>query len=64
MDRCPAEFASDVPGRLPLTCDRPGRRHLVHHDPRTGVRYLGSALGVFDLCGLLKHRPGCPIRTR
>lgn len=59
--QCKAEYVSDV--LPPLTCDKQRRFHLVHHDPATGVRYVHHPWGVFDLCGLRKHRDNCPLRA-
>lgn len=62
MSTCPVEFVPQR-GELLLTCNRPAGRHLIHHDPRTGVRYMRTGRGVWDLCGLFRHRPDCPLRT-
>lgn len=63
MRTCPVEIVPQR-GELLLTCDRSPRFHLIHRDPRTGVRYVRDGRGVFCLCGLFRHRPDCPLRTR
>jgi hypothetical protein len=59
---CTAEFISDQGGPT-LTCDKPDRPHLIHHDPTTGVRYMRYLGRIFDLCGIFRHRETCPLDT-
>lgn len=62
MKSCTTAFLSEDPRHPPLACGKGARPHLVHHDPATGIRYIPHPRGVFDLCGLVRHRPDCPLR--
>lgn len=62
VDTCRAETVV-ARGGLLLTCKRSSRRHLVHRDARTEARYVHTPIGVWCLCGLLRHRNDCPLRN-
>lgn len=59
MGHCTAEFVSDRGGPT-LTCDKPDRPHLIHHDPMTGIRYMRSLRRILCFCG---NRKTCPLRA-